>query len=383
MAKFSKELAEKGWDVYVVYARSKNNNSAWTKDIENDKIKSFPTKSNYPEIFWTQPKGLIQKIKYKLAWRYMEKKCAANFFDRAALWESSLIKKASELIEKHHISNVLATGGPFHTLSHAAKLKKKYPQLNLILDYRDQWVDNQSFMGMTTIGAERLKNEVDLEQEALLQANHVITVADFMTENVRERSTNKSCSFNTILNGFDPDDFPEESHNEPKGDTVRLVFTGTLYDGLSGLLFPFFQKLSQQNVRLDFYGTAAKEYQNFVKENKISNIQFHGKIPLSSVYEKIGNSHYGCLFLNDDHLFSTSTKFFEYLGMKKRILVVSNPGELQNFVEKHRIGYAVVPQDNFQGLEIAIRNANNPFSDFDVNLYSTKNATEKLITLLQ
>jgi glycosyltransferase involved in cell wall biosynthesis len=383
MAKFAKELARNDYEVWVLYAKSSKKNSPWTKDIVSKNIIAFATKSKFPEIFFSNPSSILDKVRYKLAWKKMERTVQANFFDRAAQWGPNLMAKAEAIIQKNDIKNVIATGGPFHTLYHAAKLKVTFPDINLILDYRDQWVDNQSFMGMKTIGEERLNREKEMEQFALNRADHVITVAKEMTENVRKRSVNSNCSFHTILNGFDKDDLLKSAAGHPSNIIPKLVFTGTLYDGLEEILFPFFDAVAQRKISLDFYGTAPNVYQNYVKGNGHDNIKFHGKIPLQEVYQKIEQADYCCLFLNDDHLFSTSTKYFEYLGMRKRILVVSNPGGLQEFVEENNIGFGLKPQNNFAELDVAIERKKEPFPNFDVEKYSTEAATKKLMDLLQ
>lgn len=383
MAKFAKELARNDYEVWVVYAQSSKKDSPWTKDIVNKNIKAFATKSKFPEIFFSTPSSFLDKVRYKLAWKKMERTVQANFFDRAAHWGPNLMAKAEEIIKKNGIKNVIATGGPFHTLYHAAKLKEFFPDINLILDYRDQWVDNESFMGMKTIGEERLKKEKELEQFALDKADHVITVAEEMTKNVQKRSQNSNCSFHTILNGFDSEELTPTKEPLSSSELPKLVFTGTLYDGLEKVLFPFFDEVAKRNIILDFYGTSPKEYQSYVKDKAYNNIRFHGTIPLQEVYKKIATADYCCLFLNDDHLFSTSTKYFEYLGMKKRILVVSNPGRLQKFVEENKIGYGLKPQNNFAELELAIDKKSDPFPDFDVEKFSTKAATKKLMDLLK
>lgn len=383
MAKFAKELAKNDFEVWVIYAQSSKRESPWTKDVENENIKAIATNSKFPEIFFTTPSSFLDKVRYKLAWKKMERTVKANFFDRAAHWGPNLINKAQEIIEKNGITNVVATGGPFHTLYHAAKLKESFPNINLILDYRDQWIDNESFMGMKTIGKERLEMEKELEQFALNKADHVITVAEEMTRNVRMRSKNEQCGFHTILNGFDSEEIIQSDALESKGDKTKLVFTGTLYDGLEKILYPFFDAIAKRKVQADFYGTSPKEYQSYVKGKEYSNIKFHGTIPLNMVYQKIQAADYCCLFLNDDHLFSTSTKYFEYLGMKKKILVVSNPGGLQDFVEENKIGYGLKPQNDFAELDVAIDKKSEVFPDFDVNKYSTKAATKKLMELLK
>ena len=68
--------------------------------------------------------------------------------------------------------------------------------------------------------------------------------------------------------------------------------------------------------------------------------------------------------------------------MKKKIIVVSNPGELQDFVIANGIGFAVKPNNGFKDFETALTQY-NPAFDFDVAPYSIHAGVQQLIQVLQ
>lgn len=62
---------------------------------------------------------------------------------------------------------------------YVSQLKRTYPDLNIILDFRDPWTELKSFKSMFNIDSdERLSIETKLEEEALKQADYIVAVSE-------------------------------------------------------------------------------------------------------------------------------------------------------------------------------------------------------------
>ena len=362
-AKFVKYFRRHGKRVHVLCAQNPfSSESAWMQDVDGLKPIVVAIPSRFPAVLQIKPKSFFEKIAYRLSLQYLKFVSNGNMYERALFWKASMIREASEIIEREQVRNVIVTGPPFYCLHHSLELKRLNPSIRLIVDIRDMWTDNQSFLGYSSLSSSRMEEERRLEQEVIDGADVVVTVAEHMTKLLRNRSSNPKTKFETILNGFDSDDLEgikPFATPSPTDSKIRLIFTGTLYDYIDSVMVPFVEALEAlrnersslfHRLQFDFYGDAPKAYRDNLKQKFPQTCLFHGSVPLKEMYAHLAESHYAMLFLADDHAFSTSSKFFEYMAMRKKVLVFSIPGELGDFVEREHIGYAITPADMMRKL---------------------------------
>jgi len=115
-------------------------------------------------------------------------------------------------------------------------------------------------------------------------------------------------------------------------------------------------------------------------------LRFLGNLALDDTYRKIAQSEACMLFLTDDLAYSRSTKFYEYIAMKKPVLVMSPGGETGNYVAESKLGYdckeAVMLQEVTRALE-EIENGVFQFpSDYDVHAHDVMHLTDTIIERL-
>ncbi len=397
-AKFSKYLSRKGYTVHVITAASPFKEiSQWTKDVENNpRIIRHALPPRYPSILLKQPRSLFEKISYRFQDARLKRISQGNTYERALFWKPIMLEKAQELIRAHSIRNVIATGAPFHLLHHSLALKKTFPDLNLIADFRDQWTDNLSFGGYRNLSASRMNFERKIESEVLQHSDCVMSVSEVITENLRKRSAGSSAAFVTLHNGFDEEDFVSTPYaKRPADNRIRFVFTGNLYDELENIVFPFLKMIADlkknspvlyNKLSFSFWGNTQQKYLEFVKQNGLNAVHFHPPVPVAKAFSEMADADYCMLFLNDDHHFTRSTKFAEYAGMKKMIVAFSNTGMLQQFLVSNKIGYACTPAtmgEDFLRILTGHEKGENFFNpEFDTAAFSLPALTDNLERLL-
>lgn len=397
-AKFAKYLSRKGYTVHVICSKNPFDEvSQWTSDtLNNNNIKVHYLAPKYPLILLKQPKTVLDKISYRLNEKVLKLLAKGTIYERALFWKQDLLKTAEQLIKKHQIKNVIASGAPFYILYYASLLKKNHPEINLILDYRDQWTDNLSFMGYHTLPQKRLDYEKQIELKALSSADIIMSVADTMTDNLKKRASNDHARFLTLNNGFDPDDIISTKTVSRAKEKIRFVLMGNFYNNVEYIFKPLLESLQQiktenpglyKRLSFEFYGTAPASSKQLVKENDLDVITFFNSIPLTEAYQKMQSADACMLFLNEDLTFSMSTKFFEYLAMRKPIVVFSHLGDLSAYVTQHKIGYAITPERCKDDLLEMLNDFNNEkvaFNEsFDVEQFSVNGLTDKLIGMFK
>lgn len=398
-AKFSKELAARGHKVFVLAAKNPFKEiSSWYNDIKNNPgitIKYLPL--NYPKYLLSPPENISQKIMYRLSLIFLKLTTRGNYYDRAVRWNRQLVRETEKILEGHPVKNIIVSGAPFHLAHHLIQIKKKYPGINFIIDFRDPWTNNSRFFGFSSLSEKRQDYERKMEKEVVRSADVIISVADEMNDYLKQQYGQAETKFMAIENGFDKADF---SRLKPTGKKVqgkiKFILTGTLYLNVKGLFYALARSLveiksSQPDyfnlLQFDFYGDVPGEYKEISLGNNLDIFKFHGKIPLEEVYNRISEAHICMLFLQDHLNFSLSTKFCEYISQKKKIIVFSGPGKTSEFITGNNLGYAA-SSDNITEILLKIiadykTNNLDYNSSFDIDQYSLPRLTDKLVECLK
>ncbi|MCK9480995.1 MAG: hypothetical protein M0R38_04430 [Bacteroidia bacterium] len=344
-AKFAKYLAESGVDVSVIAAKKKQGSvSSWASDIESYREKIEYIKTNYPLVLTRVPKTFIEKVCYKLALLYVKLFTKGNYYDHSVFWRKNLLK-ATEGKIKQGYNNIIVSCAPFATAYYVAELKEKYPNINLIVDFRDPWTNNKTSFGFTTISSKRLEVEKVRERVVANKSDYILTVSDAMTDYYKSFGTEKKCL--TVKNGFDYSDFESLEGCKSQNEKLRFVFAGTFYHKSLHVFENFCESLREireenedvfNKLEFHFFGDMPMQFKEIAGE--IVSIVFHNRVSLESAYMEIAKGNLAMLFLTDDLNHSFSTKFYEYIALQKLIAVFSSRGETACYVEENRLGYA-------------------------------------------
>jgi glycosyltransferase involved in cell wall biosynthesis len=396
-AKFGKYLKYKGYDIGVISADKLGKSvSSWIEDVNSLKVETLPFR--FPKIVAYPCKGFLNKINYFISLCILKLIDKGNYFDKTIFWKKQIQKRISELIDKDKTNVVIVTVGPFRLAHQVVSLKKTFPNVKFIVDFRDYWTHDSEITAFSGLSEKRKKYERYLEKETILLADKVIVVAGKMKQYFEGlEGTGK---VHVIPNGFDPEDFTHLTltKNEVNSDSIKFVFTGTLYINLDYILHPFFDALRKikedypeiySRIKIEFIGTFPRAYIDLIRNYGVSDsVLIFDELPLKEIYSKINSSQFCLLFLNDVYSFSLSTKFCEYISQKKKIVVVSSKGEAAEFVVDNKLGFWINPENAFSDLlnliklneqgKAAIWN-----TDFDINKFSLKNLTDELIQLIE
>lgn len=387
-AKFSKYLLRENIDVQILTAKLPSTiPSEWTDDINRlqieNRIHFFDT--HYPEVLVKPPQSILDKLLYRLALYRVKSKIKGSFYDKSALCKGPFLAAVTSFIEKG-FKNIILSVGPFYFASFLPELKKKFPNINIILDVRDPWTNNKTSFGYSTLHKERFEVEKIAEKKVALGYDFIVSVADDIGQYFINEYKISPDKVLTVKNGFDTEDIPPAIHlgNSKK----HIVFTGNLYEKANPSFQMFYHQLRDlksqrpdlfRDFEFHFYGEIHPSMQHYFTEDL--NLFFHQKISLKSVYEKISNASACLLFLTDDLNYSFSTKFYEYLSLKKPILVFSKPGKTGLFVEENGIGRQM---DGNNLSEVIESLDDNKFyrQSIDISAYDVENLTKQYLTLI-
>jgi len=144
-----------------------------------------------------------------------------NFLD---LWIPSAVKSAERLIRERAVDVVITSYGPpaAHLIGYL--LKKRFPGLTWIGDYRDAWTRGGFRQGLP--GLRILERRLERACAASMDAATVAT--ETIGRSLAPWLNGKEATL--IENGYDEELFEEiDAGERPQDGRLRLVFAGTLY----------------------------------------------------------------------------------------------------------------------------------------------------------
>lgn len=399
-AKFAKYLTKKGYAIDVICSENPfNSQSQWLNDVSGNKkitVHQLPVK--YPQVILKGVNGLGDKIKYRF-WKYiLQLSSKGTVFERTLFWKKQLSVTIENILAKGDVKNVIVSIPPFRLAYYSVLIKKKYPHINLIVDYRDPWTDNESFHGFKDISKSRLQFEKKMEDKVLVAANAILTVSDTMSEKIKTKVP-ANCKVVTINNGFDPDDIIAEKDNsiaKDESSITTFIYGGTLYSNLDYIIDPLVsymaalkekQKDIYDNILFEFYGEQNPGLSQKIVNSGLEAFKLKGYIDSKQLHKKIDQSSFCLLMSAPDHAFAFNTKFFEYLAHKKPIILFAPPGATGEFIVNNKLGYWVNTNTLQQSLDKLFASLKDILKDynsgFDTSRFSVENAVVGIESLIK
>ncbi len=273
--------------------------------------------------------------------------------DPQVTWLPILTRAARRIVKKREIDLVLITVPPFSSVLLVEKLRRTFPGLAIVADFRDEWLktafDLVSFLFSRSARARAVAARA--EAGTVKNATAIVAVTEAARRVIRSRyPAEPEEKFRLIPNGFDAEKLraatsPTETRRD---DRIVVAYLGTLYasteptwlvEALLGLpqdlksrfLFRFIGHIEDPRFKEDLLRLGDMvEVQGFLPQ----------RAALAAMYE----SDYMLLILHDP--LNVSAKFYEYLGAGKPILACVHPeGELRRLVEELRAGWWVDGHD--------------------------------------
>lgn len=220
--KFIKYMPKFGWEG-VVFTRRAN------------KVQ-LADETLYSEI----PKGTL--IYRSNAWDLSELMFPLNYVgkltrrrilvpDGERLWQTFSRKKAIDIVKNGDFQMLYSSSQPFSTHLLAMDIKKEFPELPWVADFRDEWTHN-AFVKAYGYSKHRIETERKMERKVFELADKIIINTPFMKANSVGDNPDLESKFHVIPNGFDREDFEGLTPGE-RNEKFTLTYTGLIYGNTS------------------------------------------------------------------------------------------------------------------------------------------------------
>lgn len=264
------------------------------------------------------------------------------------LWVPFALRKARRLMRRHNFDVVLVTVPPFSALVLGSALKREFPSIVLVSDFRDEWLGFylKDFEFQNSDYTRRRAESI--ERETVQRSDLVAAVNRSSRDEIRGRYPDQPESkFVVAPNGYDPEaftTFKPRPHN-----SLRMVIThvGTVYKTASPRAY--LEALDQlpddirSRVESRFVGRIADEERALMDSRK-SQVKTYGFMPQAEALKLMEETDYLVLTMTNE--ISVPGKVFEYMASGKPILAITPPdSEVDRILRETGAGVCASPDD--------------------------------------
>jgi glycosyltransferase involved in cell wall biosynthesis len=264
------------------------------------------------------------------------------------LWVPFALRRARAIVRKYDIEAVLVTAPPFSAFLVGTALKREFPHLKLISDFRDEWLSYYLKDFDFQSGDYTRRRAEGIERETVESSDLVVAVAGSSLAAIRQRYPDQpEGKFRCISNGYDPEAFAGFTPRKHGGTKVLITYVGTVYkpaspryflDALDGL-----PEEIRSRVETRFIGRIA-EGERGVFDSRKSDVRILEFMPQAEARRYMEDTDY--LLLNMTNDITLPGKLFEYLATGKPILALSPAGgEVDRILTQTGAGWCVEPND--------------------------------------
>ncbi|MGA3079795.1 MAG: glycosyltransferase [Terracidiphilus sp.] len=267
--------------------------------------------------------------------------------DPQVTWLPVLTRFARYIVKKREIDLVLITVPPFSSVLLVERLRKAFPHLAIVVDFRDEWlsttIDLVSFL--FSAGERAHKVARSAEASAVTNATAVVAVTEAARREIRGRYPEEpEDKFHLIPNGFDAPRLtgPGGSAEPRPGDKIVVTYIGTIYSSTEPTtLVQALRSLPNEvksRFRLRFIGHIEEPRFREALLQLGGMVELKGFLPQHQALAEMNDTDY-VLLINHDPL-NVAAKFYDYIGGGKPILGALNPrGETRRLFDDLRVGW--------------------------------------------
>jgi hypothetical protein len=279
--------------------------------------------------------------------------------DPQVLWKPCAVWQASRVIRRYGIDTVLVTAPPFSVFLTGNELKRRFPQIRLVSDFRDEWLRFYLTDFDFLAGDETRRRAEAIERETIERSDLVLAVTQSSLGEIRGRyPAEPDRKFALLPNGYDPATFQAlatRPHGRPGGMVVTHI--GTAYRTASPVYYldalDTLPDAVRTQIETRFIGRVAETEQDAL-DGRRSPVRQLGFLPQAEAVRYMEETDYLLLTMTND--FSLPGKLFEYMASGKRILALSpRGGEVDRILRATGAGECVPHDDPAAIRELLLR----------------------------
>ncbi|MBS1800806.1 MAG: glycosyltransferase [Acidobacteria bacterium] len=260
-------------------------------------------------------------------------------------WLPFALPAAERIIRKRAIDAVVITVPPFSSVRLATRLRKIFPALPIVVDFRDEWLTTTLDLVSFNSNSRARMVAHKAEAEAVRDASAIVLVTEAARRELQSRYPGvPKEKFLCIPNGYDtPPPSAESATSATRTPQQKLVLTyiGTVYGSTApGTFVEAVKGLSpdlRARLRVRFIGHIETPAYREQLLSLGDTVELKGFVPQAEALAAIRDTDYLLLITHDR--INVAAKFYDYLGGGKPILgAVHSDGDVRRLLEETHAG---------------------------------------------
>lgn len=259
-------------------------------------------------------------------------------------WLPFALPAAVRIIRERAIDAVLITVPPYSSVKLVTRLRRHFPKLPIVLDFRDEWltttIDLVSFNNNSR--ARRIAQET--ERAGVQDATAVVLVTEAARQELQSRYQGVPAEkFLYIPNGYDtlPPSPKSSIAARPIGGKIVFTYIGTVYGSTAPGSFVEAVRGLPDSIRSRLHIRYIGHIETpAYREQLLSlgeTIELKGFVPQAEALAAIRDTDYLLLITHDR--INVAAKFYDYLGGGKPIVGAVHPeGDVRRLLEETGAG---------------------------------------------
>lgn len=317
--------------------------------------------------------------------------------DADYLWSRRAYQQAVEIIKSESIEVIYSTSFPYSDHLLGLRLKKRFPELPWVVDFRDEWTQNPYILDRKD-GPYRRRKEKQMEAQVVQNCDWFITNTPYMLQNFIRLYPQLAKKSSVIANGFDDADFNQIDSSRHLEPTFTLTYAGAMYgrrkpNHIFKAIHALLQehKIDRTKFRLRLIGTFdSNKMKQLISQYQLEGIvHYEDYLPHREALEALLAADALLLLIGAGpgaQNFS-SGKIFEYINCQRPILaVVPEQGAAADIIRETNSGIICETSSVTaikRGIQTLYKNWQNQeplptVNQAAVNRYHRKNLTKEL-----
>jgi hypothetical protein len=271
------------------------------------------------------------------------------FPDPQKTWIPFALHKAIQVVSSAKIDTVILSAPPFSTLELGTALKRRFPELRIVTDFRDEWV-GYYLSQIDDPTPRKIQRAQELEREIVKASSYVSTVTQQWVRRLRCRYPDEHPEkFIFTPNGYEPEAFQNFRSRARTDGKMLITYFGSVH--MSRVYSPqnYLDAIetlppeARDRIETRFIGRVRPDAEACLKRTKAIVRQL-GFMPILEGLRYLEETDFLLLIATDPT--SHAGKLFDYLGTGKPILALSPPnGEIAKVLQETRTGWCADPWD--------------------------------------
>ncbi len=264
--------------------------------------------------------------------------------DPQITWLPFAGRAASRIIRQREIDAVIITVPPFSSVMLTRRLRRQFPHLKIVLDFRDEWLNTTLHLLSLNASSRARAVAERTERQAVAVADTVVAVTEAARDAMRARYPEQPANkFVSISNGYDgePSTVPATPVVKAADEPVTITYLGSLYGTTEPTSFVEavlgLPPELRARLRLRFVSHFERPVYRQTLDRLGSMAEISGFLPQAEALRLLDATDYVLLLSHDP--VNVSAKFYDYLRSGKPILAAVHPeGDVRRRLEETRAG---------------------------------------------